>query len=112
MTSLQVFASTHDGAARTLRCSAVSGLESHSAHYAPRQAQLPADGSASSVFWMWTNYGGGLAAPAGEPNFFVGPYLAVTCQLPPATGLNNFILVYREEIGACVPEGHAGLDPC
>lgn len=99
LVTLEVFASTRDGAARRLSCTAVSGLEGNG-YYASRWVDLPASGERASMFWWGTYYGGPVAGPTGDPNFFIGPYLAVTCQLPPATALNNFIVTYREEIGA------------
>ncbi|WP_133000534.1 hypothetical protein [Luteimonas arsenica] len=98
--SLELFASARGGVPAQLTCTAVSGLESEVSHRVPRTINLPASGARAGTLWWGTYYGGPLARPTGEPNFFVGPYLAVTCALPPATGLNNFILTYNEEIGA------------
>lgn len=98
---LQVFASNKGATAVQLTCTAISGIEGEGSSYrVPRTVTLPATGERVQMFWWGTYYGGPLASPAGEPNFFIGPYLAVSCTLPASTSLNNFILTYSEEIGS------------
>ena len=95
---LVVFASSHDGGTHRVECTAISGTKGHGV-YMGRGVTTPADGTTIPMQWNGVAWGGPLAGPAGLPNFFFGPYLSVSCLLPPGSGLNNFEVTYEEEIG-------------
>ena len=91
ITGLEVYATTFSGADAQVTCTAVSGWQGGSNDYVPMTVTTPANGNWAGMFWEPSDFGG--------TDFFPSNFVALSCNLAPGTGLNDFWLAYLEDIG-------------
>ncbi|MGY0613225.1 MULTISPECIES: hypothetical protein [unclassified Luteimonas] len=87
---LEVYVSSHDGSAAPVACTAVTGWHGGTNYYVT-QVTDTASGYAG-FYWAASDFVEGATV-------FPNGYLALSCNLAPGTGLNDFWLHYSETVG-------------
>lgn len=88
---LEIYIATHDESVAPVTCTVVTGYNGGTNYYAPQTTNTDPTGYAG-FYWD----AGDFEEGASE---FPSGYLAVSCNLAPGTGLNDFWLYYSETIG-------------
>jgi hypothetical protein len=82
-----VYASTTNGQAATLNCTAIVGYQTGGPLYAAKSVALSETGQQSSIFWSEEDFGGPIS-----PNLPV----SLSCSLAPGVGLNDMYFNYDD----------------
>jgi hypothetical protein len=86
---LEVYGSSHAGVAGNVDCTLVSGYKGGTNNYIPKSMTTTADGEWAGSYWDGSDF-------PGEPELMPSSFIAVSCNLAPGTGLNDFWLYYSE----------------
>ncbi len=89
--ALEMYASSHDGSASEVTCTAVTGYKGGTNLYVPQTVVTSADGDWTGLVWEAEDF--------QSVDVFPSSYIALSCNLAPGTGLNDFWLYYSEVIG-------------
>ncbi len=88
--SAGLYARTTGGVDVTLSCTASVGYATSTVLYSTKAVTLLADASQSSIYWDGNDFGGTI--DPGQP-------VAVSCQLPASSELNDMYFNYMEDVG-------------
>lgn len=82
-----VYASTTNGQAATLNCTAVVGYQTGGPLYAAKSVELSESGAQSSIYWSEEDFGGPIST--SQP-------VSLSCSLAPGVGLNDMYFNYDD----------------
>jgi hypothetical protein len=92
VSGLEVYVSTHNGTSSPVTCTAVTGWKGGTNHYVPKTVETDASGEWAVFFWAPGDF-------VPDATAFPNGYIALSCNLAPGTGLNDFWVYSSETVG-------------
>lgn len=89
--ALEMYASSHNGTATPVTCTMVTGYKGGDNFYVPKTLTTSDTGGWTGFYWSASDFEADGDIPSS--------YIAVSCNLAPGTGLNDFWLYSAESVG-------------